>query len=114
MLKLIKIYSAVLFVLPLAAGAQTIDQIIDRVGETLQTIIAVLFVLATVVFLWGIIKFIAASADPAGREKAKGIMYWGIIGLAVMAAAWGLSEILIFYVFQGGAETPEFVQPPGY
>jgi len=88
------------------AGAQTVDSIIDNVSGTLQTIIGLLFVIATLIFLWGVVQFIAKSGDEAGREKAKGIMTWGIIGLAVMAAAWGVVNVLVGYFGVGGAPIP--------
>ena len=40
-------------------------------------------------------------------------MTWGIIGLAVMAAAWGITTILIAYFLPGGGTPPGFVPPPG-
>src|SRR3989338_9068797 len=84
--------------LPLMVLAQgqpgEIDTRIGQVMSTLRLIIALLFIIATLIFLWGVIRFIASSADEAGRAKAKGIMTWGIIGLAIMAVAWGITTIL--------------------
>ena len=108
--KLLKIYPVVLFVLPLVAGAQSIPAIIEKASAVLQMIISLLFVIATVVFLWGVVRFIASAADPAGREKSKGIMLWGIIGMAVMVAAWGLANLLITYF--GPFTSPVRIQPP--
>ena len=82
--------------LPLVAGAQ-IDTALGKVSGTLKSIVGLLFVLATIVFLWGVIQFIAKSGDEAGRAKAKGIMTWGIVGLAVTAAAWGVASLLAGY-----------------
>lgn len=110
-----KIYSLVtagsLF-LPLVAGAQNIDVILTNIKGTVNTIITILFVAATLVFLWGMVSFIAGAADPGKRDKAKGIMMWGIIGLAVMAAAWGIANILIAYFIPGGGTPPSFRRPP--
>lgn len=92
--------------MPFVAGAQALDTIISRVSGTLNTIIGVLFVVATIVFLWGVISFIANSADEAKRNKAKAIMTWGIIGLAVMAAVWGIVQVLVQYFNVGGQGIP--------
>ncbi len=97
--------------LPLFAGAQSIDSILRNVGTTLNTIIGILFIIATVVFLWGVIQFISQSGNPEAQKKAKGIMLWGIVGLAVMAAAWGVTQILIQY-FQVPSQGPGFTAPP--
>ena len=109
MLKVIKFYPTLLLgyaALPLIAGAATVDDILRSISTTLQTIIGMLFVIATLIFLWGVVQFIAKSGDEAGREKAKGIMTWGIIGLAVMAAAWGVVQVLINYFGVGGQPIP--------
>jgi len=92
--------------LPLVAAAQSIPVILQNISNTLQTIIGLLFVIATVIFLWGVIQFIAKSGDEAARNKAKAIMTWGIIGLAVMAAVWGIVQILINYFQVGGVGIP--------
>ncbi len=104
--------------LPLAAyaaleqfGKKDINGVFEAIGGVLNTIIGILFVLATVIFLWGVIQFIASSGSEEGRKKAKGIMTWGIIGLAVMAAAWGVANILITF-FGAGGQAPTFVEPP--
>lgn len=110
MSKVLKFYPTLILgysILPLVAGAQTVNQIITNISGTLQTIIGLLFVIATLIFLWGVVQFIAKSGDEAGREKAKGIMTWGIIGLAVMAAAWGVVQVLINYFGVGGQPIPQ-------
>lgn len=115
MQKLKKLYPALLIsAIPLSALAQTnVETILIRVLSTLNTIITLLFVIATIVFLWGVIQFIAKSGDEAARTKAKGIMTWGIIGLAVMAAAWGIVRILQNYF---GVESGSgiFIGPPSF
>src|SRR3989344_3578132 len=93
-----------------AQGPGTISTILTQIKTLFNTIIAVLFVLATVVFLWGVIQFIAKSGDPEGQKKAKGIMTWGIIGLAVMAAAWGIVSILV--AFFGATVQPQPLKLP--
>jgi len=102
--------------LPLFASAQNpapraIDDIVRTVLGTLNLIISVLFVIATIVFLWGMIMYIANANDEQKREKAKGIMTWGIIGLAIMAVAWGITRILVDY-FGIPTAAPIFRNPP--
>lgn len=108
MSKLLKLYPTFILgysFLPLMASAQ-IDTVIRNLGGTLQNIVGLLFVLATIIFLWGVIQFITKAGDEVARNKAKGIMTWGIIGLAVMAAAWGVVTILIQYFQVGGGAIP--------
>lgn len=98
-------------VVALAQNAGTVNTIIQNVSGVLNLIIGILFVLATIIFLWGVIQFIASSGSEEGRKKAKGIMTWGIIGLAVMAAAWGVANILVNF-FGADRQAPRFVEPP--
>lgn len=88
-------------VLPLIASAQagatTFDRILQNIRTTATFIIGLLFVIATLVFLWGLVRFIASAGDEAKRKTSKGLMTWGILGLAVMAAAWGITQVLIDY-----------------
>lgn len=64
-------------------------------NAVLNPIINLLFALATVVFLWGIIQYVIGSqGDTAKLEKGKQVMIWGIIGMAIMASAWGIVKIL--------------------
>lgn len=93
------------------ASAAEVDTIITTVKNTANLIIGVLFIFATLVFLWGLVKFIAKADDPGERAKARGLMMWGIVGLAVMAAAWGITQLLIQYFGIGNAP-PTFVKPP--
>lgn len=92
------ILAATATIIPFVAGAQTtIDIILIRLRTTANFVIGLLFIVATLVFLWGIVKFIASAGDEAKRKSAKGLMTWGILGLAVMAAAWGITQVLVEY-----------------
>lgn len=106
----LKVLGVVLF-LPYFAYAQTFSQIFSRMVNTANLIVGALFIISTVVFFWGIVKFIASSDNPQERQKAKAILWWGIIGMAVMASAWGLAFILKEY-FQIGNQQPQFLSPP--
>ena len=103
MKKLLKFYPTLILgysILPLVASAQSSGQItgiLNNVLANARTIITILFVFATLVFLWGLISFIAKGDNPDAQKKAKSVMTWGIIGLAVMGSAWGLTLILTQY-----------------
>jgi len=59
-----------------------------------DTVIPLLFAIAIVAFVWGVVKFIAHSEDEAKRESGKQLMIWGIVGLTVMLGVWGLVGIV--------------------
>lgn len=52
-----------------------------------------IFTLALVVFLWGVFKFIRATAD-ADKQEGKQFIYMGLIGLFVMVSVWGIIKIV--------------------
>ncbi len=82
------------FALPLTAALSFSELIAKIQNEILKPLITLLFILATVVFMWGIIRYVinGGNADAAG--KAKTIILWGIIGMALMLGAWGIVNII--------------------
>lgn len=85
--------------LPIASvQGKTIDEIIDQIKGTLNSVITLLFVLITIFFIWGVIQYVMAGGDDEKLNKGKKHMLWGIIGLAVVAAAWGITELLTDYL----------------
>ncbi|MBI2056501.1 MAG: hypothetical protein HYT37_03955 [Candidatus Sungbacteria bacterium] len=105
MKQLYKLYPT-LFVLaslvPMQAGAQNqLNEILSNIGGTINVVISFLFVLATIIFLWGVIKYIAKGSEEKEQKAARGLMLYGIIGLAVMASVWGIVNILIQYFLSG-------------
>jgi len=59
-----------------------------------QSIIPFIFVLATLVFLIGVLRFVANGADEEARKKGKDFMIWGIFAMAVMISIWGLVRVI--------------------
>jgi len=61
----------------------------------LTPLIDLLFVLATVVFLWGVVQYVIGSqGDKEKVSKGKQIMVWGIVGMVIMISAWGIVRLL--------------------
>lgn len=73
-----------------------LNELITKIQTGILTpVINLLFVLATVIFLWGVIQYVIGSqGDTAKLEKGKQVMIWGIIGMTIMASAWGIVGIL--------------------
>lgn len=70
-------------------------------------IIPILFALATLFFLWGVLKYIRAS-DTKNREEALKTVWAGFIGLFVMVSLWGI--IAIFGTMFGTGTTVPALQ----
>ncbi|MDP3710653.1 MAG: pilin [bacterium] len=88
--------------LPIAWAAEkepTIEGIVGKFqNEVLVPLISLIFVLATVIFLWGILQYVVGSrGDEAKLKKGKSVMTWGIVGMAIMASAWGIVRVICNY-----------------
>jgi hypothetical protein len=78
-----------------------------------SSIIPLIFTVAIVMFVWGVVKFFFIDADEeAKRAQGKQYMIWGIIALAVMLSIWGLVAILgATFGIQSTSVLPQ-VHPP--
>ena len=82
----------------ISLAAKSVDEILNQFKNTLNTVIVIIFALATVVFGWGIVQYISAGGNDEKLKAGRQHMLWGIIGMAVMMAVWGLAKILANYL----------------
>jgi hypothetical protein len=70
----------------------TLSTVIDSVMGILNSLIPLLIGAAIVVFLYGVLLFIAKTSvgNSEGRKEGINFMIFGIIGIAVMMSVWGL------------------------
>lgn len=57
-------------------------------------IIPLLFTVALVAFIWGVLRYLMNAADSKERAEGRNFMIWGIIALFVMLSVWGLTSVL--------------------
>ena len=108
---LAKIALGVIILAPLFAyAATTVDTILTTIRILLNQIIPILMILATVVFLWGIILYVVAGSDEEKVATAKSYILTGLVGLFVMIAVWGIVQAI---VSQFGLQSESGVIPPG-
>jgi len=100
--------SALVFAVPMLAFAQdigtfigcqaqregTIEGILCKVGQILNLAIPIVITLGILYFIWGIISFVIANDEEAKKRGRDRIIY-GVIGLAVIVAVWGLVYLLL-------------------
>ncbi len=74
----------------------TIDSLVSAVVDgIINPAIKLLFVLATALFLYGLINYLVGSkGEPMRIDKGKKVMLWGIIGMFTMASAWGIVKVI--------------------
>lgn len=66
----------------------------NSIASLLNTIVGLLFALVTVYFIWGVLTYVRAAGDEKAIEQGKKHMLWGIIGMTIMAGAWGIVAII--------------------
>lgn len=77
------------------AYAKTFDEVVGDVNRTvLNPLIQFAFIIAFVVFVWGIIGFLRNADNPEERKKGQDHMIWGIIGLVIMLGVYGILTII--------------------
>lgn len=60
----------------------------------MQAVVPLLFMLATVGFLYGVVKFYLNPEDLKKKEEGKNFIVGGLIGLFVMTSMWGIVKVL--------------------
>jgi hypothetical protein len=60
----------------------------------IQPLIYLLFALALVYFLYGVLQYIRKGGDEDSQREARSMMIFGIIAIAVMVSVWGLVNFL--------------------
>lgn len=78
----------------LAFAAPSFSGLVDNVLSLINLIIPLLASVAIVIFLWGIVRYIASAEDSEAHAKGRELIIWGAVALFVMFSVWGLVGIL--------------------
>ena len=88
------------------AATPTIQSLLEKIDTViLRPLFSLLVSLAAVVFVWGIVQFIAKSGDVKARETGKRQILWGLIGLAVIIGVWGIVNLITATICSGPCPT---------
>lgn len=95
-MKISSIALSILF-LPLCASAVVTDLFDAQlfVFNLLPKIGTLFFVVAIVIFFWGIVKFISNASDTAEHEKGKNFIVGSLISFTVLVSIWGIVSLLV-------------------
>ena len=61
----------------------------------MNPIIYLMIGVAVVVFLWGIVEFIAKFDNEEVKERGKQNMLWGLIGMFIMFGVFGIIKLIL-------------------
>jgi uncharacterized membrane protein YidH (DUF202 family) len=72
-----------------------IEEFVRKLGDNiLNPIILLLFALALLYLVWGVVGFIGNAENEEKREVGRQHMIWGVVGMFIMVAVWGIIAIL--------------------
>lgn len=72
-----------------------ISAVLLRINRfVLNPFIYLLFLIATVTFVWGLIVFISNADSDEARSVGKKHMVWGIVGMVIMMSAYAILAIV--------------------
>lgn len=72
------------------------DTFVDHVDKLIiNPIIVLLFALAVVYFLWGLLEFLANQDNEEKRTSGKRHMIWGIVGMSIMMGVFVLMNLIL-------------------
>jgi len=99
MIKLKNFYlliTAAIYGVPFFVFAQgTVEGVVITLQSIVQTFVPFLMVVAIAIFVYGVVKFIAAAGNEEKIKSAKSYIIYGILGLFVLVAFWGLVAVLV-------------------
>ena len=73
-----------------------LDSFIGKVDTMIiNPLIYLLFALAVVFFLYGVLEFIFNQANEEKKTTGKQHMIWGIVGITIMMGVWAILGILL-------------------
>ncbi len=105
--------SSLAFAMPMIAAAATLKDIVSTVRDLVNTIVPLFMVIAVAVFLWGIVKYITAAGDEEKAKSARGYIIYGLLGVFVMVAFWGIIQVVAstFGITTGGTTSAPTFNP---
>lgn len=74
----------------------TVPELLGKINTIIiNPIIRLVFVVATIVFFWGIVEFINSETSDSKREKGKKKLVYGILGMLIMFGAYGIIRVIL-------------------
>ena len=84
---------------------ETVIQLLAKINDSiLNPLIALMFAVAIMYFLWGMFEFIKGADNSEARKTGQSHMIWGVIGLFIMVSVISILKIIINTL---GVDTPE-------
>lgn len=90
---------------------RTFSDFVSNINGIVGLLIPLAVSIGLLVFIWGVAKFILHASDDSEREKAKKLMFWGLVALFVMVSTLSIVRFLYGEVgFTGSFVLPQLPQ----
>lgn len=77
------------------AYADSLDDLLFRLNaKVVNPAIEFAFIIAFVVFMWGVLEYIRGAGKEEKRSKGRQHMLWGVIGFVIMFCVFGIITLL--------------------
>jgi len=69
--------------------------LMEKIADNIVTpVIGVIFLLAFVIFVYGIVMMISNQEDTEARTNGKNSILWGVVGMFIMLSAFGIIRLI--------------------
>jgi len=79
----------------LVFAAATVNTVLTSFVGVLQLVVPLAIAVALVVFIWGLVIFIANSGDEKKASEGRQRMIWGVLALFLIVSVWGVVTLLM-------------------
>lgn len=74
----------------------SIGPLLNKISDViLNPLIILMFAVAFLYFLWGIFEMVSSAGNEDARRVGRQNMLWGIVGMFIMVAVYGILKILL-------------------
>lgn len=98
--------------MPIATVCTGLTFLLCKATSILNYVIPVLIALGMVYFIWGVIQYVVGGGEEA-KTKGRNTMIFGIIGLAVIVAMWGLVYLIVNTFNLNNSNSKNYAPTPG-
>ncbi|MBS3904050.1 MAG: hypothetical protein KGZ39_08690 [Simkania sp.] len=90
------------------AYADGVDNFLHQVNDLiLDPVLKLLFTVAFIIFFYGVMQYVMNPGNQDKIKQGKSHMLWGLLGLVIMFAVWGILQIIIDTFNLGGEINPK-------
>lgn len=79
----------------------SVNDIVSKITKSIVLpLVALIFALAVLLFIWGLFGFFMSGDDSAKRIEGRNHILWGTVGIAIMVSVYGIIRFVASSVGQ--------------